>query len=161
MLDSQLGLHDPVKMGSMIGVLHTRAREKLTPMTPEGEKLGQEKAAFLKGMQSSITHSNQLLGKLDPDGDMHFYRFGFAIDRKIEAYRKDHKDPHDLFDPEKPEYLGTPGRLKPFQKSLMQSITDTSRRLTDSAKPSPDVLSPEEMRKSGESYAEWKQRVVK
>jgi hypothetical protein len=42
------------------------------------------------------------------------YWFERDIDRKVERYRRDGKDPHDLFDPSKPDYLGTPEALAPY-----------------------------------------------
>jgi hypothetical protein len=42
------------------------------------------------------------------------YWFDREIDRKIQRYRRDGKDPHDLFDPSKPDYLGTPEALAPY-----------------------------------------------
>jgi hypothetical protein len=216
LIDSQLGLVAPEKYGAMIGVLHTRSREKLegirtdpgvmrglferihlpegdprkitdeVPLsvaygkqgkltfedltrlrkeladarTPEGAKLGVEKHEFLAGIKTSITQSNPMLGKLDPDGDTSLYRFQFMVDRKIEEYRKAGKDPHDLFDPEKPEYLGKPERLKPFQKTIQQSIQSISKRLSEAGKTVPDALPENQMRRPGETYGEWRERVL-
>jgi hypothetical protein len=42
------------------------------------------------------------------------YWFDRDIDRKIQRYHRDAKDPHDLFDPSKPDYLGTPEALAPY-----------------------------------------------
>jgi hypothetical protein len=40
----------------------------------------------------------------DPTGITQLYKLERDIDRKIERYRRDGKDPHDLFDPSKPDY---------------------------------------------------------
>jgi hypothetical protein len=49
----------------------------------------------------------------DPTGMTQLYKLERDIDRKIEHYKRDGKDPHDLFDPSKPDYLGTPEALAP------------------------------------------------
>ena len=41
------------------------------------------------------------------------YNFDRNVDRKMEAYRRDGKNPLDLLDPSKPDYLGTPEALLP------------------------------------------------
>ncbi len=51
---------------------------------------------------------------LDPTGISQLYKLERDIDRKIEHYKRDGKDPHDLFDPSKPDYLGTPEALVPY-----------------------------------------------
>jgi hypothetical protein len=52
------------------------------------------------------------------------YEFGYYVDRKIDAYRKAGKDPHDLFDASSSDYLGKPGVLAGFQKTMVQSKKD-------------------------------------
>jgi hypothetical protein len=50
----------------------------------------------------------------DPTGITQLYKLDRDIDRKIERYKRDGKDPHDLFDPSKADYLGTPEALAPY-----------------------------------------------
>jgi hypothetical protein len=52
-------------------------------------------------------------GKSDRSGILRLYNFERDVDRKMEAYRRDGKDPLDLLDPSKPDYLGTPEALLP------------------------------------------------
>lgn len=213
-LDSQLGVYDADKQGSILATIHQRSRERMAPQvtdpgvmrklfdrihlppgdprkitdetalnnayavqeklsfedlgrlrkeladgrTPDGAKLGAEKKTFIDGMQSSITKSNQLLGKLDADGDVNLYKFGYMVDKKIQEYEKAGKDPHDLFDPEKPDFLGTPARLKPFQKTMQESIKSISKKFQDADSKLPETLPEEQKRKPGESYGDWKAR---
>ena len=47
-------------------------------------------------------------------GVSQLYWFERDSDQKIERYKHDGKDPHDLFDPSKPDYLGTAQALLPY-----------------------------------------------
>jgi soluble lytic murein transglycosylase len=42
------------------------------------------------------------------------YRFGYALDAQVAAYRKAGKDPHSLFDPTAPDYVLKPERVMSF-----------------------------------------------
>lgn len=97
--------------------------------TPDGQKLGQQQEDFIKGVKAQISNSNPMMGKLDPTGDQQLYRFTFDLQQKVEQYRKAGKDPRDLFDPSKPDYMGSPAALQPYQKTMQQSMQDTVKRL--------------------------------
>src|SRR5262245_32960497 len=143
--------------------------------SPEGQKLTQTKADFFKAVGASIDKSNPLMGKTDQDGKLNLYRFEWDINRKIDEYRKAGKNPYDLFDPSKPDYMGTPKALEAYQKPLQQSIQDTARRLgvrppgeknlTGPGKtitgievtPAPEPAKP--LRKPGESADEYLKRI--
>lgn len=88
---------------------------------PDGTKLADVEREFVKGMQSSITKSNPLMGQLDHEGDQKFYQFNWAVNHAVGQYRKDGKNPFDLFDPAKPDYLGTPEAIRPYATSMQQS----------------------------------------
>jgi hypothetical protein len=112
-------------------------REEFTSMrTPDGAELGGQQDEFIKGFKSSITHANSLLGKLDPSGDQKLYEFTRNIQQKVTEYRKAGKDPRDLFDPAKPDYMGSPAALAPYQKSLKDSMETMAERMRSSMQPS-------------------------
>jgi hypothetical protein len=125
---------------------------------PEGAKLGDAKAIFFDSRKSSITQSNQLLGKMDQQGDTKFGDFKYMVNQKIQEYQKEKKDPHDLFNPSKPDFLGKPEILQQYQTSLTQSMGSISQKLQKATAKLPETLPPEQMRKPGESYGDWKAR---
>lgn len=131
-------------------------RELTDARTPDGEKLGVAKEDFLRSRKSSI--SRTLLDKLDPIGDAKFGDFRHMVGRKIEQYQKDGKNPHDLFDPTKSDFLGKPEILRDYQTTPEESIEHMSRKFGDANRKLPEVLPPEQTRKPGESYESWRQR---
>ncbi len=147
-------------------------REFVNLRSPEGQRLGQAKTELFKAVKPAIDKSNPLMGKLDQDGSMNMYRFEMDLERKITEYRKAGKDPHDLFDPAKPDFVGAPKALEPYQKSLSQSTADTARRLgtrgnTNLTGPGKDVISttvepapaPKPLRKPGETTDQYLKRI--
>lgn len=125
----------------------------------DGQKLLTTENEFIKGMQSSITKSNPLMGQLDKEGDGQFYKFHWMVDHKIDEYRKAGKNPFDLFDPSKPEYLGSPSALRPYMTPLQQSMENISQGLLGNAPApaAPAAAAPPSvaMRKPGESMTDW------
>lgn len=97
--------------------------------TPDGEKLTQSQRRFLDGVKSQIYKPNPMVGDLDGDGAQKFYEFSFYVDHKIQEYRKAGKNPYDLFDPSKPDYLGKPEALAPFQRTLAESMKSLAEKL--------------------------------
>lgn len=126
--------------------------------TPEGARLSDTKRIFFDGIKTQITKSNLLLGKLDPDGDFQLMQYTLAANRKIEEYRKAGKDPHALFDPDNPDFLGSPKMVSRYQKTMQQSIKDFSQKMREQKNKLPE-LPKEQLRREGESYADWKKRV--
>jgi hypothetical protein len=128
-------------------------REEFESMrTPDGAELGAQQDEFIKGFKSSITHANSLLGKLDPSGDQKLYEFTRNIQKKVAEYRKAGKDPRDLFDPAKPDYMGSPAALSPYQKSLKDSMESMAERMRSSmeASPPPAPAAPKPTRMVGD-----------
>lgn len=104
--------------------------------TPDGQRLNKVQDDFFKAVKPAIDKSNPLMGTMDVDGGMQFYAFQRAIAKQVEDYRKAGKDPHDLFDPSKPDYVGKPEALAPFQRGVSDSMAAFRRRLA----PKPGVL---------------------
>lgn len=142
---------------SFADMTHLR-KEFQESRTPDGARLSDTKRVFFDGVKTQITKSNLLLGKLDPDGDFQLMQYQLMANRKIEAYRKEGKDPHDLFDPDKPDFLGSPKMLSRYQKTMQQSIKDFSQKMRTEKNKLPE-LPKEHMRREGESYGDWKKRV--
>jgi hypothetical protein len=151
----------PVRDAYIAGAL-TRADEEwlekrfTESRTPEGDRLTQIRSQFSKAVEPSIDKSNPLMGNIDTSGKMQSYQFQRYVDQKIDEYRQTKKSPFDLFDPAKPDYLGRPEVLKPFQKSLTESVTDMTSRLT--GQPSPAAAAPIPRRQPGETLDEFDKR---
>ena len=54
--------------------------------------------------------------------DLQLYRLSLDIQRKVDDYRKAGKNPHDLFDASKPDYLGKPDVVAAYQATLHDRI---------------------------------------
>lgn len=99
----------------------------------EGQVLTKQKADFLTGVGPLIDKSNPLMGTIDQSGKQQLYRFQWFVAEQIDRYRQEGKNPWDLLNPGKPDYLGKPETLAPFQKSIQESIQDQAKALTDGA----------------------------
>jgi hypothetical protein len=129
---------------------------------PDGEKLAATERSFVEGMKSSITKSNPLMGQLDREGDQKLYEFNWNIQQKIAQYRKAGKDPFDLFDPSKSDYLGSPEALKKYTTSLAESSQHIAQSLsgqTGVAVPIPPPAPAATQRKPGETLQDWVSRL--
>lgn len=105
-------------------------RDEFTNLrSPEGQALGREQDEFIKSVKPLIDKSNPLLGKIDQSGPQQVYAFTMALRKKIDEYRRAGKDPRDLMDPSKPDYMGSPAALAAYQKPLQQSLQDTAKAL--------------------------------
>ena len=94
--------------------------------TPEGAALGAQQEEFIKSVKPLLDKSNPLMGKIDQSGPQQVYNFTMDLRRKVDEYRKAGKDPRDLMDPAKPDYMGTAAALTQYQKPLQQSLKDAA-----------------------------------
>jgi hypothetical protein len=97
--------------------------------TPGGEMFNRRKGDFVKSITPQIDKSNPIMGTIDQTGREELYKFEWKLDRKIEEYRQAGKNPSDLLDPSKPEYMGKPEVVGEFQKPLTQSLREHAERL--------------------------------
>ena len=116
-------------------------------------------------IKPQLDKSNLLMGKLDSQGAHENYRFQQFVDAKIGEYRKEGKDPRMLLDPRdgNPEYLGRPDRLRPFQRTIEESMREFNKQLERKAPTAPPPPEKARQEKDGkkESIAEWIQRQFK
>lgn len=150
---------DPVRQAYIDGNL-TRTDEdwlekKFTDArSPDGQRLSAIRSQFSKAVEPAIDKSNPLAGVIDANGKLQSYAFERYVDQKVDEYRKAGKSPFDLFDPTKPDYLGKPEALAPFQKTLQQSVQELSGRFGGAAPAAaPPVAIP--LRKAGEGIADY------
>jgi hypothetical protein len=80
------------------------------------------------------------------------------VRQKIDQYQKEKKDPFDLFDPTKADFLGKPEIISRYQTSLQQSMGNISQKLLEANKKLPETLPADQMRRPGETYGDWKAR---
>lgn len=160
--------------------------EVIQARTPEGNTLVKRKQDFINGYKSQITKSNPLMGNIDASGDANFYQFNIDVDKKMDEYREQKKNPYDLFDPSKPDFMGNPKVIAGYKKPLQQSLRDRAQGMlqpnlgsaltlpgaqeTPSASPEAqppapapaaptDAAQPKvEMRLPNETPAEWRKR---
>jgi hypothetical protein len=130
--------------------------------SPQGEKLAAIQKEFLAGVKPLITRSNPLMGSNDPIGDPNFYMFTWTADQKVQQYRKEGKNPFDLFNPTKPDYLGSPEAVKPYQGTFQQSLEAKTNALSSAptapAYPSAPAAPAVTQRQPGESISDYLSR---
>lgn len=142
--------------------------------TDAGRELNRSIDRFIKSVSPQIDKSNPLMGRLDQDGKANVDRLRWDLQIKIGEYQKAGKDPLDLMNPDKPDYMGGEASLQKYKKTLQESAADTRRRLlnqppagvttsTTPGTPTPPIVPlrpPAErpLRKPGESPADYLRR---
>lgn len=137
-LDGSVNDVGPIYEAKIAGKINTAdfnlALGQFKDMTsPEGNTLGKQKASFFGSVKSQFTATNDLLGVGDGQGDQDYYRFQYAVNDKINQYRKEGKDPYDLFNPNKPDFMGSPANVKGF-------ITPLSVRMKNFSVSNPNLI---------------------
>lgn len=108
------------------------------------------KADLLKTVQPklrpylSMQNGEMLEAFQDKEGPTRELRYKLYVDEQIAAARKANKNPMDLFDPDKPDYLGKPERVEGFAKGG----PDFAAKVTDQQQVQPKSL--------GELQAAWR-----
>ena len=164
---------DPTRVSDMNPIVDAYTQGKLTRedfsflqtqfnnvRAPDGDKLASVERDFLKGMQSSITKSNPLMGQLDREGDRKLYEFNWMVSQRVAQARREGKNPFDLFDPAKPDYLGKPEALRPYQTTTQQSSQSIADALSQqgTAVPIPPAAPTALPRQPGKSIADYMKR---
>lgn len=165
-------IDDAYIAGKLTRADHTWLRTEFKESrTPDGERLSEAKREFFQAVGPMIDKSNPLMGKLDQSGKMNTYRLEWALNQKIAEYRKAGKNPYDLLDPAKPDFMGSPAALAPYMKPIAESIRDQAQRLRGGSNltgPDREIISVdtqpappkvERARKPGESPAQYLKRM--
>jgi hypothetical protein len=97
--------------------------------TADGQRLDQQKDRFFAAVKPSIDKSNPLMGSLDMSGGTMFFRLQQDIAARVAAMRAAHQDPNDLFNPKKPDYVGSPEFLSQYQTSIPESVANFAARM--------------------------------
>lgn len=102
--------------------------------TPEGETLNRVLTQFYSSYKTSITMSEEFPGgQRYPDQDRSWFDFQRYVERQLQKYQREGKNWMDLFTRGKPEFLGNPAILAPFQKSMQQRMRELSDKFSDEA----------------------------
>jgi len=93
----------------------------------DGTPLGKKRAGFLKYIGRQIDESNPFTNKIDQLGGAHMWEFVQELDRLETKLKADGKDPHSLYDPQSPDYMGKPERVQPFKKTAAEQQQEMLR----------------------------------
>jgi len=93
----------------------------------DGTPLGKKRAGFLKYIGRQIDESNPFTGKVDQTGGAHMWAFVQELDRLETKLKAEGKDPHSLYDPQSPDYMGKPERVQPFKKTAAEQQAEFMR----------------------------------
>src|SRR5579871_317439 len=128
--------------------------------TPEGASLLAQKQAFLKSIAPTIDRSDPLIGEIDKLGRSKMYLLERDVDRKIDQYVKDGKDPSDLFDRSKSDYVGKPESLERYQTTAREALEDHVHQLRSAVVPNVTGAPPSTpQRLSGETPSDYLKRM--
>jgi hypothetical protein len=109
----ELTRQDSDRLQKAVGDLRTEA----------GASLQTDMKRFIAGAKGQIDKS--VLGaSIYTNGGMELYRFEIDLDRKMEEYRKQGKNPRDLITPGNPAYMGDPKVIQQYISPLDQSVRD-------------------------------------
>jgi hypothetical protein len=164
----------PDKLTSTADIYNAAAARKLTPSnvknllkdfydsrSEDGQRIINDRNIALSTFKSSITHSNQLLGRMDQEGDINFGKFHkFMIEEEARAI-KENRDPHDIYNEHSKHYVGN--ALPKYRKSLRQSMETVTKSLKEGMqeRPPDSPSAPSKQRLPGETPQQYLERMKK
>jgi hypothetical protein len=132
-------------------------KEFFAKQTPADAPLLAHKQGFLKGVAPAIDRSDPLIGEIDQLGRARMYLLERDIDRKIGQYIKDGKDPLDLFDRSKPDYVGKPESLERYRTTVPEALEENARQRSTTASGASAQSVPQRL--NGETPSEYLKRM--
>jgi len=136
-INDEGAIHSSYGDGKISRADYTRAlKEFRENRTPDGETFAKSKRFFM-----DTTAKPQLLkGAFDPvAGSVDLARYMHHVDDMIDAYRRENKNPRELFNPKSPDYLGNPDIINGFKTPLSQQIEGYSKRFATPSVPAPSA----------------------
>lgn len=85
-----------------------------------GNSLPKKRAAFVDTFKHVIDSSNEFTGTTDEIGKQHLWDFEQELSRRESELRKAGQDPHSLYDPRSPNFMGSPAALAPYKKTAAE-----------------------------------------
>jgi hypothetical protein len=128
--------------------------------TPAQAQLLAHKQEFLTSVAPAIDRSDPLIGDIDRLGRAKMYLLERDIDRKVGQYLKDDKDPFDLFDRSKPDYVGKSESLERYRTTVREALEENARQLRSNAASGATAAPPSAPRRlSGETPSQYLSRI--
>lgn len=93
--------------------------------SPDGSTLTKQKERVIK----AAAFDTSTLMRKDSTGPLAEYNYRQYVDQRIEDYRKQGKDPHDLFLNTKPDFIGKPEIIQWFRASLDDHMKAMSEQI--------------------------------
>src|SRR5260370_19655207 len=132
-------------------------KEFFAKQTPADAPLLAHKQAFLKAVAPAIDRSDPVMGEVDQLGRSKMYLLERDIDRKVGQYIKDGKDPLDLFDRSKPDYVGKPESLERYRTTVPEALEENARQRSTTAASASAQTVPQRL--NGETPSEYLKRM--
>lgn len=111
--------------------------------TPDGAMLGKTRDEFFKRYAASIDGAMDFGGH-SALGSQRMYQFEMDARRQEADLRKAGKDPHALYDPSSPDFIGKPVNLSKYHISLQEGMnyqkTTTGEKSAVTEKPNNEVI---------------------
>ena len=132
---------DPVRDAYGKGLLKRETEDWLekkfnTGVDPKNATLSKLETDVIKA--SGLDKSS--LMKIDDTGKMNEYRYARYVDQRIKDYEDAKKDPHDLFNPSKGDFIGNPDIVRYFATPLQEQQKNIAARLSNTRPPVPPGL---------------------
>jgi hypothetical protein len=130
--------------------------------SPDGSTLTKMKERVIK---AGAFDKSTLMSK-DTTGPLAEYNYRQYVDQRVDDYRKAGKDPHDLFNASKPDFIGKPEIVNYFRSTLEEQIKATTQRFQGRPAPPPGLVVPgasaaPATRQPGESINDFMKRTGK
>ena len=139
-VDQKLPSLDPVNKARVAGRLSREMHDDLVKKyeearTPKGLTLVKTQKDFFDAMEPIIAPKNGLGAFVDNTTAATMFQFKHDVQQAIDRAKDEKRDPYAVITPGNPEYMGTPERLKPYTKTMMQHIDAavTQQGLNDAA----------------------------
>jgi hypothetical protein len=102
--------------------------------SPGEHRFSQRLEKFFSEITPQIDRSGVMPGlPNDAKGKANSYAFRRFVEDQVDAYRKDGKNPDDLINPKKSDYLGAPEALKPYKRSISEALADFTNEMNGGA----------------------------
>jgi hypothetical protein len=135
--------------------------------SPDGSQLNKERSEVTKA--AALDKSS--LMRIDDTGKMAALRYEKYIDQRIDDYRREKKNPHDLFNPFNKDFIGKPEITEFFRSTMQEQMDNISRKYSGTKPPpppgyggAPAIVQPPTpkavpQRQPGESLADFDKRM--
>jgi hypothetical protein len=130
-------------------------KEVMKLRTESDAKFFERKKSLFDAIKLSIDMSNPLMGKMDSTGAQWFYKYTSYVEKQVNDYRHQGKDPWELLDPTTSAYLSRPEIVQQFQPTMQDSIKTFSDNLQRGNTP---AAPPAKLRLPGETIQQWLHR---